>query len=192
MGAMRIRPDFSKMLLDYEREALETDPAVIVGLCEKLNIAYTNDAWDSFAQDNGGDSSNWSIGFPYLSAVPTLLRSYYADLFEQAQHTREPIAHVYECSSPLLQRRFQMRIIPLRPGGFLVSHSLVFEEAHPGPEHGPELSRYRSPETTLVVMCVHCCRTRRPQTDWVPAYVASQPEDTSHGMCQLCLAHYYS
>jgi hypothetical protein len=29
------------MLLDYEREALDMDPAVIVGLCEELSIAYT-------------------------------------------------------------------------------------------------------------------------------------------------------
>ena len=47
----------------------------------------------------------------------------------------------------------------------------------------------------VIVQCCHCRRTRRSDGsdvwDWVPAWVASPPPETSHGICPLCLEYFY-
>lgn len=46
----------------------------------------------------------------------------------------------------------------------------------------------------LISMCSHCRRTQRTDDgswEWVPACVAEQADEVSHGLCPVCLEYHY-
>ena len=87
---------------------------------------------------------------------------------------------------------------PLRDGrGGLVVNFLVIERPHAPthrPAHAAELACYTDERGSLH-QCMHCRRARRntarEQWDWVPAWVALSPPNTSHGLCQSCFDFHY-
>gem|GEM_PF-7135292 len=46
-----------------------------------------------------------------------------------------------------------------------------------------------------IVQCIHCRRTKRPTAgsnwDWIPEWINSFPENTSHGLCEPCYGYFY-
>jgi hypothetical protein len=190
---MRIEKDFVAhfVLGAHDITRLAHDPQIVVGVRPDLRIAYVNDAWDTFARNNGGlDVDRWSLGTDLMSVVPANLRRFYAGLLERIRKTGEPVGHLYECSSPTTLRRFHMQIYPLLHDAFLFTHALVEEEPHPGPVQQASPSLYE--DDGVVTMCVHCRKTQRPGTeqwDWVADYVAHPPAKRIDGMCPVCFSY---
>ena len=134
----------------------------------------------------------WGIGARLTDAIVSpsgwLLRP---DVSSCALSEGNPWSHEYECSSPDQFRKFHMIVYPLKDGrGGLVVNSLVIEKPHDPkhrPAHAAELGCYTDEHGSLH-QCMHCRRARRntalDQWDWVPAWVAQSPPNTSHGLCQ--------
>lgn len=189
-------PEFAPMLEGVSLDALEADPATIVGTWADGRIGYLNPAYQAFADAAGAKELcvHWGLGSSVHAAVPEPLRSFYVGLFDRALATLEPITHEYECPSPTLARTYALRLHPLAGGrGILMSQRLVV--ARPHAETSPaEPDNYRG-ANGIVVQCMHCRRVRRAldhaRWDLVPEYVARAPEGTSHGVCSLCLEYHY-
>ncbi len=62
------------------------------------------------------------------------------------------------------------------------------------PDDAELISRYTNDEG-MIVQCCHCRLTRhrvdRLTWEWVPAFIARQPENLSHGLCQTCFRGHY-
>lgn len=120
---MLISNDFSlelplKPLLEaagFRLESIEAERSVIYVLGPDSRIIYCNKAWDEFASLNGGVGLNREASLEkfILNAIAEPLRSFYANVFAQAQKHLQPWEHDYECSSPALLRLFHMRVLPL-------------------------------------------------------------------------------
>jgi hypothetical protein len=86
-----------------------------------------------------------------------------------------------------------MQVYPLERG-YLVSNVPIVDMPHPDDDSRVPLSRYRTDDGYLV-MCVHCQCTRRNDEqeiwDWVPAHLEVPQEEVSHGLCEMCLGHFY-
>ena len=184
------RPTISPALLD-------TSPDIICLLDSALRIVYCNPAWDRFAADNEGRACSTSsvMGTPMLDSIPEALARFFRTAFALVRESGEPFEFDYECSSALVFRMFRMRILPIAGAGeFMVVHSLRVERPHDRPAVEPDDARFRG-QNGLIVICCHCCRTRRaaePQLwDWVPDYVASRPAPVSAGICSACFAYFY-
>src|SRR6202042_2406372 len=101
-----------------------------------------------------------------------------------------------ECSSPEVYRQLHMTAFPLgRAEGLLVVNSVRLEVAHLRVACPPLEELYRNREG-IIAQCCHCRRVRRAREpnvwDWVPAWLTNQPENTSHGLCEPCMAFHYS
>ena len=195
------------------------DSAVIYALDTRFRLTYCNPAWDRFALENGGESVVRSVvtGWPILELITGPLREIYRKAYVEVLETGRPWQTDYECSSEGRFRMFTMQVLPLRDQGLLSVNSLRVEYPHQTPKYEPVEQLYRD-QDGLVTMCGNCRKVRRPQTvpepagrvagergwfaceqeevsreawDWVPAFVASPPENISHGLCAMCLAYYY-
>jgi hypothetical protein len=184
------------------RHALDVTGNVACVLDTDLQIVYCNPAWDQFATLNAGEHAmrDFVIGTNLLKVVPKELRQFYFQMFVGARDTAQVAGLDYECSSPIMYRRFRMEVRPLYvPDLFMVVHSLCFEHNHgpDRPEHPADDQLYLNPGTGLIVNCAHCRRTRRvgePEVwDWVPAYIGSGAplQHISHGLCRTCYAYFY-
>ena len=192
-------PEFDALLADFDRTAMQRHKGTIYGLWPDLTLAYMNSAWTSFSEDNGGESkigSAWNLGRHILAAMSGPLRPFYAENYRRCLAEDRPWEHVYECPSATLYRQLHMTVFPLGQGeGFLVINSLRQESAHPGIASSPLRELYEN-EHGHLVQCSHCRRVRRAgedqHWDWVPDWVATQPGNTSHGLCEPCVGFYYS
>ena len=180
------------------REVLDKSRNVIYLLNAELEIVYTNPAWDRFAQDNAGFHVAGAAvhGLNVMSVVPEPLMAFYGRLFSRFEHEHVPMGFDFECSSAGWHRRMRMDVYPqAASGGYLMVSSLRREVEHTAKAEVANRARYFS-EEGVVTMCSHCRRTRRavadPTWDWVPQYVAEQPEAVSHGLCPVCSAYFYS
>jgi hypothetical protein len=187
--------DFLPQLAGFDLAKLDQSPSTAYALNKSGAIAYVNDAWRKFAQDNGAvwPLGRWDLGTRLMDVVPFELRSFYQELFERAHATSSPCDHTYECSSPTMLRLYRMRVYPLSHGASFVVNALIEEREHPAPTLLPDPSRYE--RAGVIVMCMHCRRTRRAdseQWDWVSGYVEQLPENTSHGLCSVCLDYHYN
>lgn len=191
MNSTRL-PVFSDTL----RSALDERKDVICVLSSDLRIAYCNPAWDRFALDNQGEEAVGSrvLGTNLLDVAGESLQRFYRHVFDAVASSSKPFDFDYECSSADRFRMFRMEIMPLRPTGFLVVHSLRVEEPHSRKAESPDAQHYRN-SSGIVTMCSHCRRTRRvgePQRwDWVPAHLGDRSLSVSHGLCQVCRVYYY-
>lgn len=54
---------------------------------------------------------------------------------------------------------------------------------------------FRNPDTGLIVMCMHCRRTRSvagpARWTFVSNWVERMPKNVSHGLCEPCGLHFY-
>jgi hypothetical protein len=90
-----------------------------------------------------------------------------------------------------------MQLLPCTSGVVLAVHSLLHEAPLASGVPGPafEESRYRSKDG-LISQCGHCRRVRTSTElahwEWVPELVRRSLPDTSHGLCGVCRAHYFT
>ena len=162
-------------------------------LTRDLRMVKTNAAWHLFADANGADPAHptWRPGESILDAIPEPLRPFYEKGFASALETNTPWAHDYDCSTPDQYRTFRMFVYP--QGEFLV----VTHAPHSARPHDREIcppsDRYR--RNGVITMCCHCHCVRAPESpqrwDWVPAWIADQPANVSHGLCPPCLEYHY-
>jgi hypothetical protein len=108
---------------------------------------------------------------------------------------QQPWEHSYECSSPECYREYHMQVLPLQaPPRLVVVNSLVVEKAHERIVRPPLTALYRT-TGGVIGMCMHCRRTQRSDRsdvwDWVPAFLATPPDNVSHGLCSTCFRYYY-
>lgn len=193
---MRIDPALASRLDARSLSCWDEDGATICAVWSDGRLAFYNRAWDRFAIDNGGTTvvADWPVGRSIWDAIPTPLRAFYQDAFAGALATGEPYEHEYECSTPTHRRSFHLRALAIAErAALLVVHSLSRVELHPGVIDAAEEAYVEA--TGFVVQCSHCRRVRMPdgsdRWDFVPAYVACQRGNISHGLCAPCLELHY-
>ncbi len=179
---------------------LEEDRSIIYMLGPDLRILYCNKAWDEFATLNGviGLNREAVLGKFILELIREPLKALYANGFAQAQYGLRPWEHDSEFSSSELFPHFHVRVLPLANSYLLVENSLIVESTQ-GSER-PEVPSYPTSylnDDGAFVMCSHCRRTRRINTnevqiwDWVPEVIMSPAGRVSHGLCRNCRAYLY-
>ncbi|WP_309668832.1 hypothetical protein [Gemmatimonas sp.] len=201
----RLDPQFAALLSPrFQLAELERHASSIFGLWPDLRLAYVNPAWVAFANGNCGQPSidqKWGLGSHYLDAIAEPLRPFYVGLLDSSpdpQQSRAPVSHVYECSNAELYRTFSMQVYALpERAGVIVVNSLVVETHH-DPAERPPMGADRSVYVDargVIIQCSHCRLVQRAadatQWDWVPAWVARSPNETSHGLCAVCFEYYY-
>ncbi|MGM0557871.1 MAG: hypothetical protein ACQEVA_15910 [Myxococcota bacterium] len=196
---MRIEPTFREHLENFDLEAFDDSEDIIYGVDADMRLAYFNNRWVTLALENGADPSffaEWGLGSPVDKAFGSDLAAYYLDKFERARESGEAWEHEYLCPAPTVLRRYQMRILPLSPSGWLVIHTKIRERPREGDgESVGFIDAYRD-DDDIFHQCSHCGRFRKSnaetQWDWVPELFKDTPERTSHGLCQTCFDYYYS
>lgn len=195
-------PAFLELLVGYDIPDLDADPCTIFGTWPDLRLAYMNAAWFRFAAANGGEpqiTHDWPLGRAISDSFPDVLKRYYTTALQRTLESGEPWRHRYECSSANIYREFMMHAYPLAGGRglLMVNSSLVERLFEPGEiTERPAVESLYSDSEHITVQCSHCRRVRRlsddRQWDWVPQWVSRPPRDVSHGLCPICLSHYYS
>lgn len=197
----QIEEDFRPLIQHFDLESLEGQAAPVYGLWDNYSLACANRAWADFAKENNGDpviAESWGLGRNVLDAVPSDLKDFYAQNYQSCLKSGDPWNHEYECSSAALYRRFHQIVYPVGDGnGLLVLQSLVVEVPHDReerPAKQPLQQEYEN-DHGIITQCSHCRRIKHSHQerrwDWVPQWVETIPPDTSHGLCEVCLDHYY-
>lgn len=193
----RLDEAFTPLLETVGLAALEADAATIYGMWPDSRLAYMNPAYVRFSVAEGASelSAEWGLGCRVLATVPEPLTQFYDRLIARALVSPEPITHRYDCHSPELARKYDLRLFSLgERRGLLLASSLVMARPHADPERA-DADRYRS-ANGLLTQCCHCRRVRRAMEpghwDLVPDYIAAAPPRTTHGLCELCFAYHYT
>lgn len=199
--------DFSDYLRNFDLDTLDEHGATIYGLRHDLTFAYANASWTKFACDNDGahylTDPAWLLGKFILSFIAEPLRLFYETTFRDVVQTNTTAVHDYDCSTPNKVRFFHMDILPLKSPTRRNRGLLIINSHAPPPKPFPLRNTVDEPdpdayltEDQLLVSCSHCRRFRRrddPNTwDWLPNYLESPPAPVSHGLCEVCLDHYYA
>lgn len=179
--------------------ALQRSPTVSYILDSQFRIMYCNPAWNNFAQSNDAPqlTRDVVVGLNLFDSIPEVLRSAYADAFQQVLRTGKVWEQAYQCSSPSVFREFRMRIHPLKPQNwFVVTNPLSFERPHTK-EARADTDTYVN-ANGFVTMCAHCRCAKRldnpEQWDFVPEYLQLgllSARKVSHGLCPICRAYFY-
>ncbi len=178
----------------FDTDALQENGNCLYVVDSDLVISYVNPVYLRFAEDNGGKeiADRFSVGCRILDAIDGPLRNFYADLYGRALRHGEVIEHDYECSSPDEFRKFRMHIFPISDAhGLLVDHSLIVSREHDREAHPFDPDAYID-EHGIIYQCGHCRRIKHLKAkrwDWCPDALARLK--ISHGLCELCLDHYY-
>ncbi len=175
--------------------ALDVSPLISYVLNSGYRIVYCNAAWDRFATENDAPELTHGaiLGTDFRRALGDGLRPFYLHAIDQVARTGSAWEWVYECSSPDLFRKFQMRVQPLQGEGWLVTNARLVERPH------ADIVRYGldayANEHGLITICSHCRRSRRidrpTEWDFVPAHLDRTLTNISHGLCPLCLEYFY-
>jgi hypothetical protein len=186
-------PELNGLFATIPPHTLENSDSVIYATGPDYRLIYVNPAWDRFALENGAPElvRDRLTRVSILDCVHVPLRDFYAATFAEALDRDAPVEHTFQCPSAKLARTFRMRILPLKSRGLLIMNSLSTEGPHP-----PAVERNVSyvDSDGFITMCSHCRRTQQAgshQWDWVPQFVALQPQHVSHGLCQVCLEYHY-
>jgi hypothetical protein len=181
-------PGFTRHLRGFGEEQLERHTG-------DLDLAYLNPAWFRFARDNGGHAvlTNWGLGANALDAISGPARDLYEREYRRCLESGKPWHHDYECSTAERYRTFHMDVFPIPDGGgLLVVHSPVVDRPHGASRDPlpPDEARYTDADGH-VLQCSFCRRVQRvdgsERWDWVPDWVAHQPENVTGGICAPCL-----
>lgn len=190
----RITPQLAASIRSDRLALLEAERYPVFALDGDLRLAFLSRSWFTFASDNGGEEmlASWGIGRSVLDATPEVLRPFYREGLSSALGSRRMWAHEYLCSSPDKERRFRMLAAAI-PGGLVVSNALVVE-LEIRATAPPDAATYADWTTGLIHQCASCRRTSRAADptiwDFVPAWVAKQPPNTTHVLCPTCTVTY--
>lgn len=177
----------------------EGEAETVYGVWSDLRLAYLGPGWFRFAAENGaGDEgwrARWTLGRSVADAWRPPLDRFYIRLFAGALATESPVSHDYQCHSAVTHRVFRMTLHRVGQGlGLFVVNSRLVESPHEASGDAPRPPVYVD-ESGFVRQCMHCRRTRRIGEpggwDWVPQLVERMPANTSHGLCDVCLAYYF-
>jgi hypothetical protein len=168
---------------------------MLVALDSRGTILWVNEAWRQRARAYGEEDllDRFGPGASYFEGISEPLRSFYASVLQNARLTGEPFEQEYECSSAEMFRINHLRILPFGAEGFLLVHSGVVERPQQQDEAAAVERTYRN-DDGLIVQCSNCRRVRRRDSavwDWVRAWAATSPLDTSHGICKPCIGYYW-
>ena len=176
--------------------ALDASPLISYVSDSQFRIVYCNPAWDRFAIENQAPelAGGRVLGSDLRSALGKDLLPFYVQAFDQVRLSGVAWEWIYECSSAELFRKFQMRVLPLQDGGWLlVTNARIVEHLHP-PAMQTALDAYRSPQG-MITICSHCRRSRRmdhpAEWDFIPSHIERGRTDISHGLCPICLDYFY-
>lgn len=174
-------------------EEFERKSSVIFVLDRRLQIVYCNEAWDRFAEANGGARLKRPnlYGICVLDAVPEFLKDLYRSAYSSVFTDLPLWEFYYECSTARIYRLFRMTVGRMPADDFIVVTNSLIEECPHGPERRvmpPDPARYGG-FGDPVAMCFLCRRTRRRDGwgwDWVPAFVESPPRVLAASICDDC------
>jgi len=200
-----ISSEFETLIGGKRLDDLNSHPNSVYGLDSNLNISYLNPGWFEFAEDNGSNvfvSDEWSLGTNIFDCIPNVLESFYRDLYEttlsEKGATVVPRQSEYECSSPELYRNFSMHLYPMGKDGIVVVNSLIVEEPHKSRSVDGLIEFEKKDyldENGILHQCANCRRTQNLNTperwDWIPIFIEKPYPKTSHGICSVCMQHYY-
>jgi hypothetical protein len=194
---MKVSEDFKKNLAPHiDLVLLNASEDIIFFLDPKFTICGFNNSYLQFARENGQRDieSKFGLGRPVLEAISPRLRSYYEKSWEKALLTNQVFTQEYECSSSQQIRHYYQTAYPIHGGtGLVVTNhcklALAMDkgEVEVMPEH--------TNSNGFVEQCSNCRKIRNhsftEHWDWIPKWVDQPPHNTSHGICEYCLDHYY-
>jgi hypothetical protein len=193
---VRVDPDLAALIPETSLAAWGADSSVIHAIWPDGRLAFFNAAWNRFAIENGAPAlrDTWPLGRSLWDAVPQILLPFYRAHFAESLAQLRLFQHDYECSSPTHRRTFHLRASPIADGAaLLLVHALSREDLHAERLDAAE-AEYLDADG-IATQCAHCRRVRTPdgadRWDFVPAYVAHQRLNISHGLCGPCLELYY-
>jgi hypothetical protein len=187
--------------------ARRVEPALL--LDRRGVILFVNEAWERFAQANGGDDLVTARGlvgtrwFDQISGEEP--RRLHRLLLERAARRLGAgpdgaVIQLNESNTPEVARLVATELTPLSgPGGEVTSLAIVHRtvrerpmaDVYPPVERAPE--RWRGPQG--IIQCSCCRRVERPEepTEWdLSVALLLQPTaDTRFAYCPLCLALHY-
>jgi len=172
-------------------DSIERDSATVFVLDRELRILYCNEAWDRFAESNGGVALMRPRIYEMcvLDVVPEPLKDWYRSAYLKVFKTGRQWVHEYECSSSTVYRLFRMTALQRPREDFILVTNFLLEERPHGDERPitpPDAAVY---DGDKIAMCSLCRRTRgrrRRRWDWVPAYVERPPAGLAYGVCESC------
>jgi len=174
---------------------LKTSEQVSYILDSSLKLTYCNKAWDKFARQNSAPhlAGGTAIGQNLLSVTHKSLRPFYSNAFRSVTRENKVWESEYECSSPLLFRKFLMRVHPITPNGwFLVTNSILVELGH-APSENRSVD-YADPDGQIS-LCVHCRCSKRiappERWDFVPSNLKPNMTNIKQDLCPLCREYFY-
>lgn len=173
----------------------EHGSAYLLGL--DLSLQYVNEAWRCFARENGAPNlgGSWPLPHPITHYFDVPMKELFVSRLARVLARNQPWSYQYECSSPEVYRKLNMRVAPtaLRDG-LIVVHSRVVEVPGSSDRGLEDLVRAYTDERGLIVQCSGCKRVRHPAEcswDWAPSLVTADRENVSHGICPTCEFMYY-
>ena len=178
------------------REVLDRSEDVCCLLDGILNITYCSPRWDTFAMANHGEKALSAnvLNTRIFNYIPAELRAFYVEAFALAK--TGIVEFDYECSSAQLHRLFRMQIMPIKPEGYALIHSIRVEEPISAIRTAEIPGGAHLADDGSVAMCVHCrCTRRRDEPsiwDWVPSFIRTPPVLVSHALCPICEEYFYS
>lgn len=196
---MKTDDQFRDILTGFNFLDIDAYPDTIFGLDRDFRLAYFNPAWFRFAEENDGEpqiSRDWGPGRSIFDAIPDELKPYYRNLYAHALATGKSVEHVYECSSPLISRKFHQIVYPAGGRALLAVNSLVVSmqiQTSAG-KISFQLEKYRDPEGILH-QCAHCRKVLNMQGkrwEWVSFFIKHIPAGTSHSLCPQCRNYFFT
>lgn len=177
---------------DFEEAKLDASPSSMAAVLPSGSIAWVNRAWQRRAEEYGLGSRG-SVGASYFEAITPPLRAFYEGGFSEALTTATVFETDYECPSPVEQRTFRLRVLPLQAAGWLVEHALMVARPAEAPIDPADESSYRNAQG-MITQCSNCRRTLQPSTKawhWIPAWIAQPNPKLSHGLCPACAGFFW-
>ena len=192
---------------DFAR-ALDFETDVVVVLDAQGIIRFLNRAWTETAQRDRaqGCFPDEVLGRRYLDFVTGDLKPHLEAAFERARSQGPGLASVWlesECNTPETFRKLTTRISLLRTEG-LEKGGVGYVVHNEVRAFGPMAERQHLVEASaeslrdargLIRQCSCCRRVHQPKTGrWAMcvALLTTPAEQTSHGLCELCVGTYYS
>ncbi|WP_028580928.1 hypothetical protein [Desulfogranum japonicum] len=193
---MNVDPAFEKHLSHVNLDALSKSQDVIYIVDSSIRLMAFNEAWIIFARKNDGENilSNYLLGTQVSEVGIKPIRKYILNGYMKALREKIPFVHDYECSSPQAYRVFHQTAYPIfDSSGLIITHHLIINKQHT--EREIDFYSHFENDQKIVTQCANCRKIRDPQNDktwfWVPELVERPLPNTSHGICDPCLDHYY-